>query len=41
MHKLADQFEFAVGSIIQAVSSASGELEASAGMLTKTADTTQ
>jgi methyl-accepting chemotaxis protein len=41
MHNLADQFESAVGSIIQAVSSASGELEASAGMLTKTADTTQ
>jgi methyl-accepting chemotaxis protein len=41
MHKLANEFEDAVGNIIQAVSSASGELEASAGTLTRTADTTQ
>jgi methyl-accepting chemotaxis protein len=41
MHKLASEFEDAVGNIIQAVSSASGELEASAGTLTRTANTTQ
>ncbi len=41
MNKLANEFEAAVGSIIQAVSSASTELEASAGMLTRTAETTQ
>ena len=34
--KLADQFEGAVGQIIEAVSSASSELEASAGTLTRT-----
>jgi methyl-accepting chemotaxis protein len=37
MHKLADQFESAVGEIIETVSSASTELEASAGTLTSTA----
>src|SRR3984893_12346326 len=37
MIKLADGFESAVGEIIETVSSASTELEASAGQLTKTA----
>jgi methyl-accepting chemotaxis protein len=41
MHKLATEFEAAVGTIIDTVSSASTELEAAAGTLTKTADTTQ
>jgi methyl-accepting chemotaxis protein len=41
MKKLADEFEAAVGEIVQTVSSASTELEASATTLTKTADTTQ
>jgi methyl-accepting chemotaxis protein len=41
MVKLANDFEAAVGGIIGAVSSASTELEAAAGALTKTADTTQ
>jgi len=41
MHKLANEFEAAVGGIIETVSSASTELEAAAGTLTKTADTTQ
>jgi methyl-accepting chemotaxis protein len=41
MHKLADGFEATVGSIIKAVSSASSELESSAAVLTRTADTTQ
>jgi len=41
MHKLANEFEAAVGTIIQAVSSASAELEASASQLTRTAGTTQ
>jgi methyl-accepting chemotaxis protein len=41
MHKLADQFETAVGDIIDTVSSASTALEASAGTLTHTAETTQ
>jgi methyl-accepting chemotaxis protein len=39
--KLADAFEAAVGDIINAVSSASTELEAAAGTLTATASTTQ
>jgi len=39
--KLADGFEGAVGKIIETVSSASTELEASAGMLTKTAQRAQ
>jgi methyl-accepting chemotaxis protein len=37
MHRMADNFEGAVGQIIATVSSASGELEQSAGMLTSTA----
>jgi methyl-accepting chemotaxis protein len=41
MHRLADEFESAVGTIIHAVSSASGDLETAAGTLTKTADTAQ
>jgi methyl-accepting chemotaxis protein len=41
MRKLADDFQSAVGNIIDAVSSASTELEAAAGTLTKTAETTQ
>jgi methyl-accepting chemotaxis protein len=41
MHKLADAFEGAVGEIIETVSSASTELEASATTLTKTAERTQ
>jgi methyl-accepting chemotaxis protein len=41
MLKLADQFDKAVGGIIETVSSASTELEAAAGTLTKTAETTQ
>jgi methyl-accepting chemotaxis protein len=38
MHKLADDFEGAVGEIIEMVSSASTELEASAGTLSSTAE---
>ena len=41
MYKLADTFETAVGEIIETVSSASTELEASATSLTRTAQTTQ
>jgi methyl-accepting chemotaxis protein len=41
MVKLADSFESAVGEIIDTVSSASTELEASAGTLTKTAERAQ
>ncbi|MGO3929839.1 HAMP domain-containing methyl-accepting chemotaxis protein [Rhodopseudomonas pseudopalustris] len=41
MHRLADNFEGAVGEIIQTVTSASTELEASAGSLTTTADRSQ
>src|SRR5246127_918905 len=41
MHKLADSFESAVGEIVETVSSASTELEASAGTLTSTAERTQ
>lgn len=41
MIKLAESFEHAVGGIIETVSSASTELEAAAGTLTSTADTTQ
>ena len=37
MHRMADNFEGAVGQIIATVSSASGELEQSAGVLTSTA----
>jgi methyl-accepting chemotaxis protein len=41
MVKMADNFEGAVGEIIETVSSASTELEASAGTLTKTAEHAQ
>jgi methyl-accepting chemotaxis protein len=41
MHKLAGEFEAAVGEIIETVASASTELEAAAGTLTQTADSTQ
>jgi methyl-accepting chemotaxis protein len=41
MQKLADEFERAVGNIVNTVSSAATELEASAGTLTKSAETTQ
>ncbi len=41
MQRLANEFQSAVGSIVDAVSSASSELEAAAGTLTKTAETTQ
>jgi methyl-accepting chemotaxis protein len=41
MRKLADAFEAAVGEIVQTVSSASTELEASATSLTRTAEQTQ
>jgi methyl-accepting chemotaxis protein len=41
MHKLADAFEGAVGEIVEMVSSAATELEASANILTKTAERSQ
>jgi methyl-accepting chemotaxis protein len=41
MIQLADTFERAVGDIVETVSSASTELEAAAGTLTQTAETTQ
>jgi methyl-accepting chemotaxis protein len=41
MQKLADEFERAVGNIVDTVSSAATELEASAGTLTRSAATTQ
>jgi methyl-accepting chemotaxis protein len=41
MEKLADEFQSAVGNIVETVSTASGELESAAGTLTKTAETTQ
>jgi methyl-accepting chemotaxis protein len=41
MHKLADEFQAAVGNIIDTVSSASTQLEAAANTLTKTAEVTQ
>jgi methyl-accepting chemotaxis protein len=41
MDKLANEFETAVGHVVQTVSSASTELEAAAGTLTKTADVTR
>lgn len=41
MVRLADDFEAAVGQIVEAVSSASSELEGSAGMLTSTAERSQ
>ena len=41
MHKLADEFEAAVGGIVNVVSSASNELESTASILTTTAETNQ
>lgn len=41
MHRLAGEFESAVGNIIETVASAATELEASAGTLTGTAESTQ
>ncbi len=41
MSKMADDFEAAVGQIVEAVSSASGQLEMSAGTLTSTAERAQ
>jgi methyl-accepting chemotaxis protein len=41
MHRLASEFEAAVGEIVETVSSASTELEAAASTLTQTADGTQ
>ena len=41
MNKFADDFEAAVGNIVETVSSASTELEASAGILTATAERSQ
>jgi methyl-accepting chemotaxis protein len=41
MERLADEFQSAVGNIVDAVSTASTELERAAGTLTKTAETTQ
>jgi methyl-accepting chemotaxis protein len=41
MHRLADEFQAAVGGIVDTVSSASSDLEEAAGTLTKTAEVTQ
>jgi methyl-accepting chemotaxis protein len=41
MHRLADEFQTTVGNIVNAVSTASGELEKAAGTLTRTAENTQ
>ena len=41
MNKLADDFESAVGEIVETMYSASTELEASAGTLTSTAERSQ
>jgi methyl-accepting chemotaxis protein len=41
MQRLADEFKAAVGNIVDAVSSSSGELEKAAGTLTKNAENTQ
>jgi methyl-accepting chemotaxis protein len=41
MHRLADEFQKAVGGIVETVSNASSQLESAAGALTKTAETTQ
>jgi methyl-accepting chemotaxis protein len=38
MHRIADSFEAVVGGIVKTVSSTSGELESSAGVLTETAE---
>jgi methyl-accepting chemotaxis protein len=41
MHRLAEEFQTTVGNIVNAVSTASGELEKAAGTLTRTAESTQ
>ena len=41
MHRIADDFQRAVGSIVSIVSTASGQLETAATSLTKTAESTQ
>jgi methyl-accepting chemotaxis protein len=41
MHRLADEFQKAVGGIVDTVSSASTQLESAAGSLTETAESTQ
>jgi methyl-accepting chemotaxis protein len=41
VHRIADEFEAAVGAIVETVSSAATELEAASGSLTMTAETTQ
>ena len=41
MHQLADEFQAAVGNIVNIVSTASRDLEGAAGRLAKTAETTQ
>jgi methyl-accepting chemotaxis protein len=41
MHQMADGFDSAIGKIVRTVSTASSELELSAGRLTKTAEVTQ
>ncbi|MFX7784536.1 hypothetical protein ABTJ92_20145, partial [Acinetobacter baumannii] len=41
MARLADEFQSAVGTIVAAVSRASGELETAAGQLPRTAESTQ
>jgi methyl-accepting chemotaxis protein len=41
MHQLADEFEAAVGNIVNIVSTASRDLEGAAGKLARTAETTQ
>jgi methyl-accepting chemotaxis protein len=41
MHKLADEFQAAVGHVIETVSTSAKQLEVEAGTLTKTAETTQ
>jgi methyl-accepting chemotaxis protein len=41
MHKLADEFQAAIGVVVETVSTAATELEATAGALTRTAEGTQ
>ncbi|MGA2129817.1 MAG: methyl-accepting chemotaxis protein, partial [Xanthobacteraceae bacterium] len=41
MHKMADDFEHAVGNVVDAVTAASAQLEAAASTLNRTADDTQ
>ncbi|MDC7787514.1 methyl-accepting chemotaxis protein [Rhodoplanes sp. TEM] len=41
VHRIADEFEAAVGAIVDTVSAAATELEAASGSLTRTAETTQ